>query len=154
MSPRNTDRIEQRIVLRVPRADVWHALADAEKFGAWFGAKLEGPFEQGATIKGKITQEGYKGLPLEMTVDTIEPGRLFSWRWHPYAVDPEIDYSAEPPTRVVCELEEVGTGTRLTLVESGFDAIPATRRAEAYRMHEDGWPEQMKSLERYLVKAA
>ncbi len=154
MSSRNTDRMEHRIVLRVSRALVWHALADAEEFGAWIGAKLERPFTEGATVKGRITKEGHRGVPLEMTIDTIEPERLFSWRWHPYAVDPELDYSAERPTRVVCELEEVGPGTALTVVESGFDGIPATRRAEAYRMHEEGWPELMKSLERYLARAA
>ncbi len=154
MSPKSTDRIEQRIVLRVPRASIWNALADAEKFGAWFGAKMEGPFRQGTTVRGKITQEGYKGLPMEMEIDTIEPERLFSWRWHPYAVDPEVDYSAEPRTLVVCRVEEVGRGTALVIVESGFDALPASRREEAYRMHAEGWPQQMKSIERYLAKAA
>ncbi len=154
MSPKSTDRIEQRVVLRVPRAFIWHALADAEEFGAWFGAKMEGPFRQGATVRGKVTMEGHKGHPIEMEIDRIEPEHLFSWRWHPYTVDPEIDYSAEPRTLVECRLEEVGPGTALTFVESGFNALPAARREEAYRMHEEGWAEQCKSIERYLTKAA
>jgi len=154
MSPKNTDRIEQKIVLRVPRRRVWRALTDAEEFGAWFGAKMAGKFSPGAAVKGKITEEGYEGLQLEIVVDRIEPERLFSWHWHPYAIDPEADYSAEPPTLVVCELEEVGPGTALTFVETGFDALPATRREEAYRMHEEGWAGQAKSIEQYLAKAA
>ena len=154
MSTKNTDRIEEKILLRVPRARVWRALTDAEEFGAWFGVKLAGAFAPGAVVKGKITEKEYEGLPFELVVDRIEPRRLFSWRWHPYAVDPDVDYSAEPTTLVVCELEEVVGGTVLTLVESGFDRIPATRRAEAYRMHEEGWAAQMKSIERYLAKAA
>jgi uncharacterized protein YndB with AHSA1/START domain len=154
MSTKNTDRIEEKIVLRVPRARVWRALTEAEEFGAWFGVKLAGVFAPGATVKGKITEKGYEGLPFEIVVDRIEPQRRFSWRWHPYAVDPAVDYSAEPPTLVVCELEEVADGTVLRLVESGFDRIPAARRAEAYGMHEEGWAAQMKSIERYLAKAA
>jgi uncharacterized protein YndB with AHSA1/START domain len=154
VSTKDIDRIEEKILLRVPRARVWRALTDAEEFGAWFGAKLAGAFAPGAVVKGKITEKEYEGLPFELVVDRIEPQRLFSWRWHPYAVDPDVDYSAEPPTLVVCELEEVAGGTVLALVESGFDRIPAARRAEAYRMHEEGWAAQMKSIERYLAKAA
>lgn len=154
MSKKNTDRIEEKILLRVPRARVWRALTDAGEFGAWFGVKLTGAFAPGATVKGTITEKGYEGLPFEIVVDRIEPQRLFSWRWHPYAVDPAVDYSAEPPTLVVCELEETADGTILTLVESGFDKIPSARRAEAYGMHEEGWAAQMKSIERYLAKAA
>jgi uncharacterized protein YndB with AHSA1/START domain len=154
MSTKNTDRIEEKILLRVPRARVWRALTDAEEFGAWFGVKLAGAFAPGATVKGTITDKEYEGLPFELVVDRIEPQRLFSWRWHPYAVDPDVDYSAEPTTLIVCELEENVDGTVLTLVESGFDTIPAARREEACRMHEEGWAAQMKSIERYLTKAA
>jgi len=154
MSTWDTDRIEEKILLRVPRARVWRALTDANEFGEWFGVKLAGPFAPGASVKGAITEEGYEGSPFEMAVEHLEPPRLFSWRWHPYALDPDVDYSAEAPTLVVCELEDVAGGTALTLVESGFDAIPVARRAEAYRMHEQGWAAQMKNIERYLVKAA
>ena len=154
MSTKNPDRIEEKILLRAPRARVWRALTDAEEFGAWFGVKLAGTFAPGASVKGTITEKEYEGLPFELVVERIEPQRLFSWRWHPYAVDPDVDYSGEPPTLVMCELEEVADGTVLTLVESGFDRIPAARRAEAYRMHEEGWAAQMKSIEQYLAKAA
>ncbi len=154
MATKSTDRIEEKILLRVPRSRVWRALTDAGEFGTWFHVKLSGAFSPGAAVKGTITEKGYEGLPFEMVVDRIEPERLFSWRWHPYAVDPKVDYSGEPPTLVVCELKEVSDGTVLTLVESGFDAIPAARRAEAYRMHKEGWAMQMKSIEGYLAKAA
>lgn len=154
MSTKNTDRIEEKIFLRIPLARVWRALTDAREFGEWFGAKLAGAFAPGASVKGTITEKGYEDMRFEMVVDRIEPRRLFSWRWHPYAIDPDVDYSAEPPTLVVCELEEVADGTALTLVESGFDRIPEARRAEAYRMHEQGWAAQMKNIERHLAKAA
>lgn len=154
MGTKNTDRIEEKILLRVPVARVWRALTNAEEFGSWFGVKLAGPFAPGAAVKGTITEKGYEGLPFELVVDQIEPQRLFSWRWHPYAVDPKMDYSGEPPTLVVCELEKVEDGTVLRLVESGFDRIPAARREEAYKMHVEGWAAQMKSIERYLSKAA
>lgn len=154
MSTRNPDCIEEKTFLRVPPARAWHALTDAEEFGAWFGVKLAGTFSPGVILKGTITEKEYEGLPFEMTIERIEPQRLLSWRWHPYAVDPDADYSAEPQTLVECELEEVAGDTLLSLVESGFDGIPAARRAEAYRMHKEGWAAQMKSIERYLAKAA
>ncbi len=154
MGEKNTDRIEERIYLRIPRARVWRALTDAREFGAWFGVRLDGTFAPGVSVKGTLTEKGYESVVIEISVDRIEPRRLFSWRWHPYAVDPGTDYSAEPPTLVECGLEEADGGTLLTVVESGFDGIPAARRAEAYRMHEEGWAGQMKSIERHLARAA
>ncbi len=128
---RATDRIEKRVVLRAPRGRVWRALTDAAEFGSWFGAKLERAFAPGAHIRGTIvpttadpvvaaSQKPYAGAPFELTVDRIEPEHLFSFRWHPFAVDPAVDYSAEPMTLVVFELEEVAGGTVLTVVESGL----------------------------------
>ena len=154
MGTKITDRMEEKIILRVPRARVWRALAEAEEFGAWFGVKLAGKFAPGAAVKGTITEKGYEGLPFEIVIERMEPQRLFSWRWHPYAVDPGVDYTAEPRTLVVCELKEVSGGTALTLVESGFHGVEVGRREKAYRMHQQGWAAQMKSIERYLARAA
>jgi uncharacterized protein YndB with AHSA1/START domain len=150
----STDRIEKRIVLRAPRARVWHALANAEAFGEWFGVKLKGSFAPGARLPGEVTHKGYEHVHFEITVERMEPEKLFSWRWHPHAIDPKIDYSAEPTTLVVFELEETTEGTVLTVVESGFDGIPLTRRLEAYRGNERGWEAQMKAIERYVGQAA
>jgi len=146
-----TDRIEKKIVLRAPRSRVWHAIADAEQFGAWFGARLEGEFAPGARIEGRITSPGYEHMTMEMTVERVDPERLFSYRWHPYAVEPGVDYSYEPTTLVEFRLDEVAGGTELTVVESGFDRIPVTRRADALRMNDAGWAEQIKSIERYVA---
>ena len=145
-----TDRIEKKILLRAPRARVWRALTDAEEFGAWFRVKLEGAFIEGATVRGRITYPGYEHVAMEMQVERIEPERLFSYRWHPYAIDPSVDYSKEPTTLVEFVLEDVPDGTRLTIVESGFDRIPADRRDTAFRMNEGGWDQQIKNIERYV----
>lgn len=146
-----TDRIEKKIVLRAPRSRVWHAIADAEQFGAWFGARLEGEFAPGARVEGRITSPGYEHVTMEMTVERVDPERLFSYRWHPYAVEPGVDYSNEPTTLVEFRLDEVAGGTELTVVESGFDRIPVSRRADALRMNDAGWAEQIKSIERYVA---
>jgi len=146
-----TDRIEKTIVLRVPRSRVWRALTDSAEFGSWFGVKMEGTFAPGARVRGAITHPGYEHLTLDMTVERMEPERLFSWRWHPYAVDPDVDYTQEPTTLVEFELEDIAEGTRLTVVESGFDQVPLARRALAYRMNEDGWAQQMQAIERYVA---
>jgi uncharacterized protein YndB with AHSA1/START domain len=146
----STDRIEKKVLLRAPRARVWRAITDAAEFGAWFRAKLEGPFVAGERVTGRITYPGYEHLTFEVTVERMDPERLFSFRWHPNAVDPKRDYSKEPTTRVEFRLEEAPGGTMLTLVESGFDQLPPERRAEAFRSNEGGWTEQMKNIERHV----
>ena len=147
----STDRIEKKIVLGAPRSRVWRAIANVEEFNTWFGVKLEGKFAPGARVTGKITTPGYDHLTMDVTVEKVEPERLFSLRWHPYAIDPKVDYSGEPTTLVEFRLEDVAGGTQLTVVESGFDKIPADRRAEALRMNEGGWAEQLKNIERHVA---
>src|SRR5881628_4024119 len=121
MNPTTTDRIEKKIVLRAPRSRVWRALTDAKEFGAWFRVKLESGFAVGERVKGRITYPGYEHPTMEVTVERMDAERLFSFRWHPYAIDPKVDYSKEPTTLVEFRLEEEEGGTRLTVVESGFD---------------------------------
>jgi len=146
-----TDRIEKKTLLRAPRARVWRALTRAEEFGTWFRATFDGEFTPGARVTGRITYPGYEHLTLEIRIEKMDVQRLFSFRWHPYAVDPEADYSREPTTLVEFHLQDAPGGTLLTVVESGFDAIPAARRAEAFRMNDQGWTEQMTFIEQYVA---
>jgi len=146
----STDRIEKTIFLRAPRSRVWRAIAKAEEFGTWFGAKLESGFAPGARVTGRITTPGYEHVIMDITIERVDPERLLSLRWHPYAIEPGVDYSGEPTTLVEFRLEEAPGGTRLTVTESGFDRIPVSRRAEAFRMNDQGWAEQMKNIERYV----
>jgi len=146
----STDRIEKKVELRAPRSRVWRALTTAEEFGAWFRVKLDGVFAEGVTIRGRITHPGYEHMTMDILVERIQPERYFSYRWHPYAIDPTVDYSAEPTTLVEFKLEDTEGGTALTIVESGFDRIPLARRGEAFRMNEQGWTGQIKNIERYV----
>src|SRR5947209_9326884 len=131
----NTDRIEKNVLLRAPRSRVWRALTNAEEFGTWFRVKLESGFAVGQHATGNITYPGYEHLRFDAVVERMEAEQLFSFRWHPAAVDPTVDYSQEPTTLVEFRLAEVADGTLLTVIESGFDRIPAERRAEAFRMN-------------------
>jgi uncharacterized protein YndB with AHSA1/START domain len=149
-----TDRIEKKVFLRAPRARVWRALTDAAEFGTWFGVDLRGTFTPGARLQGQVTHPGYERLTMDITVEQMEPEHLVSWRWHPNAIESDKDYSAEPTTLVVFELEEADGGTMLTVTESGFDRIPLARRREAYRGNEEGWTFQMKSIEEHVRTAA
>jgi uncharacterized protein YndB with AHSA1/START domain len=148
----STDRIEKNVVLRAPRSRVWRAITTAEEFGTWFRMKLDGEIVQGATIHGKVTHPGYEHVcPVEMLIEELEPERYFSYRWHPYALDPKVDYSVEPTTLVEFILKETDGGTAVTIVESGFDRIPLARRAEAFRMNDGGWTGQVKNLAQYVA---
>lgn len=145
-----TDRVEKQVHLDTPRSRVWRALADADEFGAWFRVKLEGGFAVGAKAVGHITYPGYEHLRFEATVERMEPERLFALRWHPAAVDTKVDYSAEPTTLVEFRLDDEDGGTRLTVTESGFDALPAGRREEAFKMNDGGWAIQMQNIQAHV----
>lgn len=141
-----SDRIEKTIELKAPVSKVWKALTDYREFGTWFRVKLEGPFVAGQVSRGKITYPGCEHMVWQAIVQKIEPEQYFSFTWHPYAIDPKQDYSQEIPTLVEFRLQKNGDGTRLSLTESGFDKVPAHRRAEAFRMNEGGWAIQMENI--------
>ncbi len=148
MSP-TTDRIEKTTVLRAPRTRVWRALTDATQFAAWFGITLNEPFAVGRSVTGQLTMRGEQ-FTIDFAIERMEPEELFAYRWHPYAIDKKTDYSTEPMTLVEFRLKSVPEGTELTVVESGFDRIPAYRRDEAYRMNDGGWKSQVEKLRRHV----
>ena len=148
------DRIQKRIELKAPVSRVWQALTDHREFGAWFRVALEGPFVPGQEVRGRITWPGAEHLTMTATVQRMESERRFSFTWHPYAIDPTVDYSAEPPTLVEFTLEAIPGGTLLTVTESGFAALPAHRRDLAFRMNEQGWSIQIQNITQHLGQTA
>ena len=146
----STDRIEKHLVIHASRSRVWRAITTAAEFGTWFRMNLEGEFVEGAEIRGRVTHPGYEHVTVEILVERIDPERYFAYRWHPYAIEPGVDYSAEPTTLVEFTLEEAEGGTAVTIAESGFDRIPLSRRAEAFRMNEQGWAGQIRNLARHV----
>jgi uncharacterized protein YndB with AHSA1/START domain len=150
MEHKTTDRIEKEIVINASVARVWRALTDYKEFGEWFRVNLEGPFVVGNVARGKITYPGYEHVTMEVIVEAIDPEKRFAFWWRPYAIDPNVDYSAEPRTLVEFLLEATERGTLLTVTESGFDGIPAHRRDEAFRMNDGGWAAQVKNIQRHV----
>jgi uncharacterized protein YndB with AHSA1/START domain len=149
-----SDRIEKGIELKAPVSRVWRALTDHQEFGTWFRVRLDRPFVPGQTVRGQITHPGYEHLKWEAVVQKMEPERLFSFTWHPYAVDPKQDYSSEIPTLVEFTLQKTATGTLLRVVESGFDKLPDKRRLEAFRMNEGGWSAQIKNIAQHVEQTS
>jgi uncharacterized protein YndB with AHSA1/START domain len=145
----STDRIEKTTVLRAPQTRVWRALTDAKQFATWFGITLDEAFVVGRTVTGQLSMRGEQ-FTIEFAIERMEPEHTFAYRWHPYAIDKNTDYSAEPMTLVEFRLKSVAEGTELTVIESGFDRIPAHRRDEAYRMNEGGWRSQIEKLRRHV----
>lgn len=150
MTKTATDRIERKILLRSPRSRVWRALTDSKEFGAWFRVRFDGPFVVGKTITGRVTYPGYEHLKFEASVERMDGEKLFAYRWHPAAVDPKVDYSKEPTTLVEFRLEDAPEGTALTVVESGFDALPTPRRDDAFRMNSGGWDVQVQNIRNHV----
>jgi uncharacterized protein YndB with AHSA1/START domain len=150
----SSDRIEKTIEIKAPVSRVWRALTDHREFGTWFRVRLEGPFEVGQVSRGQMTYPGFEHVRWEAVVQKMEPERLFSFTWHPYALDPNEDYSKEPPTLVEFTLQTTATGTLLRVVESGFDKIPEKRRAEAFRMNEGGWSTQIRNIAQHVEQTS
>ena len=150
MSMEAADRLEKTTTIKANRSRVWQALTDSAQFGEWFRVKLDGPFVAGQPITGQITHPGYEHVRFNAQVERIEPETLFTFRWHPYAIDPNVDYSGEPATLVEFRLADAAEGTHLTVTESGFNAIPAERRDEAFRMNSNGWQHQMVNIKDYV----
>ena len=146
----STDRIEKLVNLDAPRARVWRALTDYTQFNQWFGVSLTTPFSPGAAVSGKLNIRNYDHITLTIWIESMEPESFFSFRWHPYAIEDGVDYNAEPTTLVSFTLEDAGAGTRLAIVESGFDAIPESRRAKAFSMNERGWTGQAENIRNFL----
>lgn len=160
----SSDSIKKNLLLHAPQERVWRAISDAKQFGHWFGVDFEGDFVAGAHMVGRLvptkvdpevakSQKPYEGMAFEFHIDRIEPMRLFSFRWHPFAVDKDVDYSTEPMTLVKFELQTSLHGTLLTIVESGFAGLPLARRADAFSANEEGWTAQAQILEKYLTAA-
>ena len=158
----NTDRIEKKVLLNAPHERVWQAISNSSQFGAWFGVAFDAPFVEGAHLTGTIVpttvdgevaamQKPHEGKPFDFVVERIEPIQRISFRWHPFAMEPGVDYSNEPMTLIVFELEAVSGGTRLTITESGFDRIPLARRASAFAANEGGWQMQTTLISKYLA---
>jgi uncharacterized protein YndB with AHSA1/START domain len=152
--PSDTDRIERSVVVKAPRERVWRAISNAEEFGTWFGVNLEGQtFASGQLVRGPITIPGYEHIIWEVRIERIEPPNMLSFRWHPYAIDPNVDYRKEEPTLVTFMLTDApGNSTLLTVVESGFDQVPPERRLEAFRMNSRGWSAQMDNITRHVTR--
>jgi uncharacterized protein YndB with AHSA1/START domain len=149
----STDRIERKVLIKAPRTRVWRALSDAGEFGDWFGVNFKGKtFVAGKHVQGKITYPGYEHLTMDVLIERIVPEQLLSWRWHPAAIDPKVDYSQEPTTLVEFELRDVEGDTMLKVVESGLDKIPLARRADVFRMNSSGWDEQMENIKKHVAK--
>lgn len=144
------DRIEKRVTIDAPVSRVWHALTDYRQFGEWFGVRLEGPFQAGEEARGTLTVPNYEHLTFRCVIQEIEPEQYFAFTWHPYAVDPAVDYSKETPTLVEFRLEPTASGTLLTVTESGFSDLPDDRRKEAFLRNDEGWAQQMKNIEEYV----
>ncbi|MGA8548063.1 MAG: SRPBCC family protein [Mycobacterium sp.] len=155
------DRIEKQVELRAPMDRVWRAISDSQEFGRWFGARIDGPFVAGTSVTATITgttvdeevaelQRPHAGAKATWQIVAVEPPRRFAYRWHPFAVDVDVDYAAEPTTLVEFTLSPTPNGVLLTIVESGFDAIPASRRSAAFEANSGGWAKQVELVQKYL----
>lgn len=145
------NQITREVELAAPVARVWPALTDHEQFGQWFQVRLNGPFQPGAVTTGTVMTPGYEGLPWQVTVQRMEDQRVFAFTWHPYDVDPGTDRSREPTTLVEFRLDSTATGTRLTITESGFSALPEGRRLQAFQRNGEGWTAQAQNIARYVA---
>jgi uncharacterized protein YndB with AHSA1/START domain len=151
------ERIEKHVLIRAPRERVWKALTDSQEFGRWFGARIEGPFVAGRSVRAVIAPSenataeeiaGHPALgkPLIFQVERIDPPHRFSYRWQPLEVSADPGVVEGPSTLVEFTLDETKEGTRLTVIESGFSLLPEAHRRPVYESHEGGWTIQVQRI--------
>ena len=145
------DRIVKTVELQAQVSRVWRALADHNEFGQWFRVKLDGPFKTGALSTGKMTYPGYEDYPWLATVERMEHEQLLSFRWHDFNEKSGVDISKQPTTLVEFRLEPLANGTRLTITESGFEALPDPRRKEIMRGNTEGWNIQANNIAAHVA---
>jgi uncharacterized protein YndB with AHSA1/START domain len=154
-------KIEKHVVLRAPLERVWRAISDAEEFGRWFGVRFDGQFVAGTSVTAAISptivdsavaerQQAHAGVRSTWQIVAIEPQRRFAYRWHPFAIDPAVDYDQEPTTLVEFTLSEQPDGVLLTITESGFEAIPDARRGPSFEANGEGWAIQTTLVRKYI----
>lgn len=157
----NIDRIEKSVVLHAPLDRVWRAIADATEFGRWFGVRVDGPFVAGSVVNAEMTgtlideavaaeQCAHPHGPFPLQIVSVQPRRQLAFRWNPL---PGTEF-AELFTLVEFTLSETADGVRLTVVESGFDALPAGPRRSAWTDNDRGWTIQLDLVGRYVTDPA
>jgi uncharacterized protein YndB with AHSA1/START domain len=141
------DRIERTVDLPHPPAKVWAALTTAEGLAAWFGNK-------GASIDlrpgGSAELHFENGFHQNMRVERVEEPSVFGFTWQIYGL-PTDDARR---TYVEFTLEPISSGTRLTVVETGFAQLSDDAHNEAFKGNTDGWATKLGELGNYLDRDA
>ena len=145
-------RIDRTIEIKAPPERVWRALTNAKELSTWFQVTVEGDIAPGNEVWMTSECQGNVGRFRVRIVEMTPPTR-FVWQWHPGAVDPNIDYSKEPRTTVTFTLEPSGSGTRVSLAETGFNEISLARRAKVFGDNNQGWTEVLVWLSNYAESA-
>jgi uncharacterized protein YndB with AHSA1/START domain len=136
------DRIERTLQLAHPPEKVWAALTTAEGLGTWFGNRAEIDLRIGG--QAKLTWNS--GDSAILTIERIEPQRVFGYTWPVYGLregDPRRTY-------VEFTLEPTSTGTTLTMVESGFAQVPDAEHTAAFSGNTEGWTNELGELVAFL----
>jgi uncharacterized protein YndB with AHSA1/START domain len=147
-------RIDRTIEIKASPERVFRALTSAAELSAWFEVSIEGEIAPGNEVWMTSMHPGHAGQRFWVRFVEMTPPSRFAWQWHPGAVDPNVDYSKETPTTVTFTLEPSGTGTRLTVTETGFDGVSLARRAKVYGDNSQGWTEVLVWLQRYAEAAS
>jgi uncharacterized protein YndB with AHSA1/START domain len=153
MNVAELSRIDKTIEVEAPPDRVWRALTEAEELSAWLQVKIEGDIAPGVEVWMTSVHPEHPGQRFRVRFTEMIPPRRFVWEWHPGAVDPSVDYSREPRTTVTFTLEPSERGTRLSVSETGFDAIALARRAKVYTDNRQGWDAVTVWLKTYVEKA-
>ena len=146
-------RIDRTIEIAAPPDRVWRALTSAEELSAWFQVKIEGQITPGSEVWMTSVHPDHAGQRWPVRIVELSRPERVVWQWHPGQVDPTRDYSREPRTTVTFTLEPSDRGTRLSVSETGFDAIALERRAQAYSDNSQGWSEVVVWLQKYVEAA-
>jgi len=154
MNVAELSRIDRTIEIGAPPERVWRALTNAAELSSWLQVTIEGEIAPGSEVWMTSVHPDHHGQRFRVRFTELTPPRRFVWEWHPGAVDPDVDYTREPRTTVTFTLEPSKRGTRLSVSETGFDAVSLARRAQVYTDNNQGWTTVVGWLQTYVEKAS
>ncbi|NND82277.1 MAG: SRPBCC family protein [Gammaproteobacteria bacterium] len=145
------NKIVKSVELATPITRVWEAITDSREIGNWFMVDLEGPFAVGEITRGVITHPEAAGMVFTAVTTALEKPHRFAFHWPPDEFFVIEDPAALTGTTLVeFVLQEIGAGTRLTVTESGLEALPTDLHAKVLKNNSIGWEEQMENIRNHL----
>lgn len=136
------DSITRKLVLPASRPEVWRrSFGSPAALSSWFPERVEGDFSVGQSFFLIWGEHRCEARLVE-----CEPESVLAYQWHPGVDATLAHYPESQLTTVRFTLADAGSGTEVTMIETGFRAIAESRAQWAFDQNNGGWDEELPKL--------